>query len=74
MKKSHDLKTVVVNPIMAVNYFYTREKNDVNGNPRFRVFIIDPDGPAVYETIFKTYEGLIADHVRRFIEEAIEHE
>lgn len=68
MKKIHDLKTVVVNHI-SVNYFYTREKNDVNGNPRFRVYIIDPDGVAVYETIFKTYEGLIKDHVIMFIEE-----
>ena len=67
MKKIHDLKTIVVNHI-AINYFYIREKNDVNGNPRFRVYIIDPDGPAVYETIFKTYEGLIKDHVIMFIE------
>lgn len=68
MKKIHDLKTIVLDHI-AINYFYTREKCDVYGNPRFRVFIIDPDGPAVYETIFKTYEGLIADHVKAFIEE-----
>ena len=54
MTKTHDLKTVVVNHI-AFNYFYTREKNDVNGNPRYRVYIIDSDGPAVYERIFKTY-------------------
>lgn len=71
MKKIHDLKTVVVNHI-SVNYFYTREKNDVNGNPRFRVYIIDPEGDAVYETIFKTYEGLIKDHVIMFIEKGVE--
>lgn len=69
MKKIHDLKTVVVNHL-SINYFYTREKNDANGNPRFRVYIMDPDAPAVYETIFKTYEGLIADHVQKFVEEA----
>ena len=68
MTKTHDLKTVYYN-CMAVNYFYQREKNDRNGNPCFRVFIIDPEGTAVYETIFKTYEGLIADQVKRFIEE-----
>lgn len=73
MKKTRDLKTVYID-CMAVNYFYQREKCDINGNPRFRVFIIDPDGSAVYETIFKTYEGLIADHVRQFVAEAIEHE
>lgn len=73
MKKTHDLKTLVINSI-SISYFYQREKCDVYGNPRFRVFIIDPDGPAVYETIFKTYEGLIADHVKTFIEEAVAHE
>ena len=67
--KVHDLKTVVINHI-AINYFYTREKNDVNGNPRYRVYIIDPDGGAVYEKIFKTYEGLIPERVGAFIEEA----
>ena len=69
MKKHYDLKTVVSDHI-AINYFYIREKNDANGNPRFRVYIMDPDAPAVYETIFKTYEGLIAAHVLSFVEEA----
>ena len=69
MVKIKDLKTAYIDCI-AVNYFYQREKCDVYGNSRFRVFIIDPDGPAVYETIFKTYEGLIADHVKAFIEGA----
>lgn len=73
MKKIHDLKTIIINNI-AINYFYIREKNDINGNPRFRVYIIDPDGNAVYERIFKTYEGLIADHVKNFVAEAVEHE
>lgn len=68
MTKFHDLKTIVIDH-MAINYFYTREKNDRNGNPRFKVYIIDPDGSAVYERIFKTYEGLIADLIKRFIEE-----
>ena len=72
MRKYHDLKTVVSDHI-AINYFYIREKNDANGNPRFRVYIMDPDAPAVYETIFKTYEALIAAHVRSFVEEAANH-
>ena len=67
MVKIKDLKTTYLDCI-AINYFYQREKCDQYGNPRFRVFIIDPDGPAVYETIFKTYEGLIADHVKTFLE------
>lgn len=65
MTKTHDLKTVVINHIVY-NYFYTREKNDVNGNPRYRVYIIDPDGPAVYERIFKTYS--VEDSVKNYLE------
>lgn len=65
MMKTHDLKIVVVNHI-AFNYFYIREKNDVNGNPRYRVWVIDPDGPAVYERIFKTYS--VEDSIINFLE------
>ena len=43
--KIHDLKSVIIGGC-EFNYFYTREKNGVNGNPRYRVYIIDPDGPA----------------------------
>lgn len=69
MRKEHTLKTVVSDHI-AINYFYIKEKRDVNGNPRFRVCIMDPDAPIVHETIFKTYEGLISSHVLAFVEEA----
>ena len=69
MIKTHDLKTVVIDGI-AINYFVKKEKNDINGNPRFKVFIIDPDGPAVYETIFKCYDSQIKAHVISFIETA----
>ena len=66
MTKTHDLKTVIINHT-AINYFYTREKNDINGNPRYRVYIIDPEGPAVYERIFKTYcvESSIVNFIER---------
>ena len=67
--KMHDLKTTIINGL-SISYFYTKEKPDKNGNARFRVYIIDPDGPAVYETICKTYETLIGEHVRKFVEEA----
>lgn len=69
MTKTHDLKTVIINHI-AFNYFYIREKNDVNGNPRYRVFIIDPEGPAVYEKIFKTYcvESSIVNYIENYLE------
>ena len=72
MKKSHDLKTVVSDHI-AINYFYVKEKRDANGNPRYRVYIIDPDAPIVHETIFKTYEGLISAHVLAYVERAKNH-
>ena len=70
MKNTHDLHTIIVNN-NQYQFFYTREKHDRNGNSRFRVYIIDPDAPAVYEKIFKTYEGLIVDSVYNFIENSI---
>lgn len=73
MKKDHTLETVVCDGI-AVQYFYTREKNDINGNARYRVFIIDPDAPRVYETIFKCYRFELPERIERFIEEAANHE
>ena len=62
--KEHKLYTVVAN-YKEVNYFYKREKPDVNGNSRFRVFIIDGDG-LVYESILKCYEYEIEDDVISF--------
>lgn len=65
MKKIHDLKTIVINH-ESISYFYTREKNDVNGNPRYRAYIIDPDGSAVYEKIFCTYD--LENSIKNFLE------
>lgn len=71
MKKIHDLKTIV-NDNITIKYFYTREKNNINGNPRFRVYIIDPDGGAVYEKIFCTYH--LETSIKNFIEKEIERD
>ena len=71
MIKTHDLKTVVVNNI-SFNYFYKREKATQSGNPRYRVWIIDPDGPGVYETILTTY--YLADGVKKYIEFQLEED
>lgn len=66
MKKIHELKSVIIDGNIF-SYFYTREKNDINGNARYRVYIIDPDGPAVHEAIFKCYECVISDRVKSYI-------
>lgn len=67
MKKQHSLNTVVVDNI-AIQYFYTKEKRDINGNSRFRVYIMDPDAPTVYERIFKCYESQIPECVAVFVD------
>lgn len=67
MKKQHSLNTVVVDNI-AIQYFYTKEKRDVNGNSRFRVYIMDPDAPVIYERIFKCYESQIPECVAVFVD------
>mgnify|MGYP003297940028 CR=1 FL=1 len=66
----HGLKKATIDHC-EFTYFYTREKNDVNGNPRYRVYIIDPDGPAAYETIFKCYESQIPERVTAYINSQI---
>lgn len=64
--KTYDLSGTTAN-YETVQYFYKREKNDINGNPRYRVYIIDPAG-AVYEEIFKCYEQQIESRVINLIE------
>ena len=70
MQKMHALNSAIIN-CMAFDYFYTKEKPDPNGNPRYKVYIMDPDAPAVYETIAKCYESQIKTHVINFIETAV---
>ena len=70
MLKMHHLKTIRLDGL-AINYFYTKDKADPNGNPRFKIYVMDPDAPAVYETIVKCYESQIEEHVTSFIERAV---
>lgn len=70
MIKKHALNTVTAN-YEPVSFFYIREKNDVNGNPRYRVYIIDPEVSRVYEIMLKCYDFQIADRVRDHIENQI---
>ena len=66
MKKIHNLKSVVIDG-NVFSFFYIRIQCDQCGNSRFRVFIIDPDGPAVHETIFKCQQFQIPDRAKAFI-------
>lgn len=68
--KIHELNSVVIDG-QRFYYFYIREKNDRNGNARYRVYITDPDAPAVYETVFKCYQSQIPERVTAFIENAV---
>jgi hypothetical protein len=70
MLKIHNLNTVIINHETII-FFYVREKCDPCGNSRFRVYIMDPDGPAVYETIFKCQQFQIAAQVADLIENKI---
>ena len=67
MLKMYDLKTTQAN-YETVPFFYMREKNDVNGNARFRVFFLDEETQTVYETILKCYEAQIPERVAALIE------
>lgn len=67
MTKEYQLNYIISDHV-EIKYFYKREKSDVNGNSRFKVYIIDPEAPAVYETIFKCYESQIPESVQRYIE------
>ena len=68
--KMYDLKTTKAN-FETVSFFYIREKNDANGNPRFRVYILDSETGTVYETILKCYESQIPERVTALIENQI---
>lgn len=70
MLKVHNLKTTKAN-FETVSFFYIREKCDACGNSRFRVYILDSETPAVYETIFKCQEFQIPERVTAYIENQI---
>lgn len=65
--KIHDSKQIKINN-RQYSYFALREKNDVNGNCRYRVFITDLQHNAVIETIIKCYNSQIAEHVKILID------
>lgn len=67
---NYKLKSVIIDGL-EYQYFYFVEKLYSNGTGRYRVFTIDPDAPAVYETVFKCYHYQIPEKVIAFIELAV---
>lgn len=68
--KQHTLHSVTAHGL-TILYFYTKEKRDVNGNSRYRVFMIDTETNTVYERIFTTYESQIATVIMANIESGV---
>ena len=64
---THELHTVTAHGV-TIQYFYTKEKRDRNGNSRFRVYMIDTETGHVYEHVFTTYESQIAAVIMNHIE------
>lgn len=69
--KTFDLKFTIIDGI-RYEYFYIREKNDRNGNPRYRVYLIDPESKAVHEMLCKCYESQIQWNVSATIIKMLE--
>jgi hypothetical protein len=68
--KNYKLKRIVIDGI-EYQYFYFVEKYYSNGNGRYRVFILDPDAPAVYETVIKEYITLLEYRIKELLENQI---
>jgi hypothetical protein len=66
--RNHDLHTTYTKTGVELFYFYQNEKRDINGNARFRVFVIAPDSGIVFERIVKCYEFEIPNRVASFVE------
>ena len=71
--KTFELNSVVMGCI-RYEYFYKREKNDINGNSRFHVYMIDPEHNAVYERIIQCYEFQVKNHIEIMIERMLKNE
>jgi hypothetical protein len=65
--RTHDLKSVVING-NEYKWFYYLEKVLPSGKSRCQVFILDPDGPAVYQTVIRSYLCVLHIDVKHYIE------
>jgi hypothetical protein len=68
--KPYPMKSVVIDHA-EYRYFYTVEKLYSNGEGRYRVFIMDPDAPVVYETVIRTFIAWLPVRVSDYIETRI---
>lgn len=68
MVKCYNLRRFYIDFNDYIDYFYIRLSNDINGCPRYKVWIIDCESEKVYETILKGYKG-IEETVSDYIEE-----
>ncbi len=68
--KTHKLHKLHAHGV-TIQYFYTKEKRDRNGNSRFRVYMIDTETDTVHERIFTTYESLIPSVIMANIESGV---
>lgn len=66
MKRLYDLKILNYNDKIYY-YFIKREKNDINGNPRYKVIIIDSKNATAHEVIFKQYESLLEESIKNYL-------
>lgn len=64
--KTHELHQTTQNG-QTITYFYKREKRDINGNSRFRVYMIDSETGHAYERIFTAYEFQLDDVISNYI-------
>jgi hypothetical protein len=64
--KKHDLKRVVIDG-NEYQWFYHVEKILDSGKARCQVYILDPDGPAVYQTVIRAYLCVLHLYVRDYI-------
>lgn len=68
--KTHKLHKVTFHGV-TVQYFYTKEKRDRNGNSRFRVYMIDTETDTIHERIITTYESLLPSVIMANIESGV---
>lgn len=68
--RTHEFKTVIIDG-NEYKWFYYIEKVLNSGKCRCQVFILDPDGPAVYQVVIRSYLCVLHIDVKHYIESQI---